>query len=325
MVRHLTGVQAQMLPAAELGLSARSEGLTRARIDRARLRDRSIVRTWAMRGTLHLIPSDDHGWLVPLLAEPGIANARRRLAQEGVSPSQADRAIPLIDRMLADDGPMTRREIAERLARRRIPVQGQAIAHLVWMAAATGAIVYGPDRDGESCFVSTRDWLDDPHTPRDRDDSLRELAIRYLRAHGPAAPQDLAAWSGLGVKGHQAGVVFDRRPPGPVPRSAGCGVDAPGLAHRRTRERRAAPAGVRRVPAGLARPFVRPRAGTGQLRQPRRRHDPPGADRRRAGRSNLANRRTATGARSLRAADASRPGGRSPPSRAGVERFLARS
>lgn len=200
VVRHLTGVQAQMLPAAELGLYARSEGLTRARIDRARLRDRSIVRTWAMRGTLHLIASDDHGWLVPLLAEPGIANAHRRLAQEGVSRSQVDRAVPSIGRMLADHGPMTRREIAERLARRRIPVQGQAIAHLVWMAAATGAIVYGPDRDDESCFVSAPDWVGGPHPPHDRDDALQELVIRYLRAHGPAAPQDLAAWSGLRIK-----------------------------------------------------------------------------------------------------------------------------
>ena len=200
VVRHLTGVQAQMLPAAELGLHMRSGGLTRARIDRARLRDRSIVRTWAMRGTLHLIASEDHGWLVPLLAEPGIANARRRLAQEGVSPSQTDRAVPSIGRMLADHGPMTRGEIAERLARRRIPVQGQAIAHLVWMAAATGAIVYGPDRDGDPCFVGTRDWLGDPRPPRDRDDAVRELAIRYLRAHGPAAPEDLAAWSGLGAR-----------------------------------------------------------------------------------------------------------------------------
>ena len=189
-----------MLGGAELGLHGRSEGLTRARIDRARLRDRSIVRTWAMRGTLHLIASDDHGWLVPLLTEPGIANARRRLAQEGVSASQADRAIPLIGRMLTDHGPLTRREIAERLARRRIPVEGQAIAHLVWMAAATGAIVYGPDRDGDNCFVETRDWLGDPPPPRDRDGALRELAIRYLRAHGPAGPQDLAAWSGLGAR-----------------------------------------------------------------------------------------------------------------------------
>ncbi len=200
MVRHLTGVQAQMLSAAELGLHVRSDGLTRARIDRARLHDRSIVRTWAMRGTLHLIAADDHDWLAPLVAEPRIANARRRLAQEGVSPSQVDRAISLIGRMLGDHGPMTRREIADRLARGKIPVEGQAIAHLVWMAAATGVVVYGPDRDGDACFVSTRDWLGSPPPPRERDEALRELAIRYVRAHTPATPQDLAAWSGLRAK-----------------------------------------------------------------------------------------------------------------------------
>ena len=307
MVRHLSGVQAQMLSAAELGLHVRSVGLTRARIDRARLRDHSIVRTWAMRGTLHLIPSDDHGWLVPLLAEPGIANAQRRLAQEGVSPSQSDRAVPLIGLMLADHGPMTRREIAERLARRRIPVQGQAIAHLVWMAAATGAIVYGPDRDGDACFVGTRDWLGAPRPPRDRDEALRELAIRYLRAHGPAAPPDLAVWSGLGARDAKRAwsSIADRLVP--LPGCARCGVDAPGRAHRRTRERRAAPAGVRRVPAGLARPFVRPRVGACRLGQPRWRHDPPGADRRWPGRGDLANRRPATPARTVRAADAIDP------------------
>ena len=200
MVRHLTGVQAQMPAAAEIALHARSEGITHARIDRARLRDRSIVRTWAMRGTLHLIASEDHGWMVPLLVQPGVAKALRRIDQEGVSQSQAASAVPLIGRMLADHGPMTRREIAERLVRRGIPVKGQAIAHLVWMAAATGTIVYGPDRDSDTCFVDTADWLGDPPAPRDRDASLRELAIRYLRAHGPASPRDLAAWSGLGLR-----------------------------------------------------------------------------------------------------------------------------
>ena len=199
VVRHLTGVQAQMLPAAELGLHVRSGGLTRARIERARLRDHSIVRTWAMRGTLHLIPSDDHAWLVPLLTEPRVGNARRRVAQEGVSPAQTDRALTLIEAMLTN-GPMTRPEIADRLARRRVPVAGQAIAHLVWMSAARGAIVYGPDVGGETGFVLARDWLGAPAPPADRDTALRELAIRYLRAHGPAEPDDLAAWSGLGVR-----------------------------------------------------------------------------------------------------------------------------
>jgi len=62
LIRHLTGVQAQVLSAAGLALRARTEGLTAEGVDRARLEDRSIVLTWAMRGTLHLLAAEDHGW-----------------------------------------------------------------------------------------------------------------------------------------------------------------------------------------------------------------------------------------------------------------------
>src|SRR6266700_1856755 len=79
LVTHLTGVQAQVLPAASLALRAGRAGLSAAAVDRARTRDRSIVLCWAMRGTLHLIASDDHAWLVPLVIERRIANAHRRL------------------------------------------------------------------------------------------------------------------------------------------------------------------------------------------------------------------------------------------------------
>src|SRR6266540_2027011 len=88
LVRHLTGIQAQSLPAARLAFPARTEGLTAERVDRARLRDRSIVHTWAMRGTLFLIAAEDFGWLVPLVLEPRIQHAFRRLEQEGVPTDQ---------------------------------------------------------------------------------------------------------------------------------------------------------------------------------------------------------------------------------------------
>jgi winged helix DNA-binding protein len=196
VVRHLTGVQAQVLPAAALALRARTAGLTAARVDAARLRDRSIVVTWAMRGTLHLIASEDHGWLVPMVTEPRITNSHRRLKQEGVPADQPARAARLIERMLEREGPLTRGEIADRLARRGIRTQGQAIAHLMWLAAAQGAVCYGPDRGADRTFILVRDWLDPPLT-MDREAALQELAVRYLRAHAPATPADLAFWSGI--------------------------------------------------------------------------------------------------------------------------------
>jgi winged helix DNA-binding protein len=196
LVRPLTGVQAQVLSAAGLALRARTEGLTQEDVDRARLVDRSIVLTWAMRGTLHLIAAEDYGWLQPLVIEPRIANAHRRLKEEGVPADQPAKAVRLIARMLERDGPLIRSEIAERLRRQGIRTEGQAIAHLVWLAAAQGLICYGPDRDGEQCFVLVRDWLGKPK-PMDPEAALAELAVRYIGAHAPATPADMAFWSGL--------------------------------------------------------------------------------------------------------------------------------
>jgi len=128
--------------------------------------------------------------------EQQMANAHRRLKVEGVPPDQAAKAVRLIARTLEREGPLLRSEIAERLRRESIRIEGQAIAHLVWLAAAEGLICYGPDRDGEQCFVLVRDWVGKPR-PIERDAALTELAVRYLTAHAPALPADLAFWSGI--------------------------------------------------------------------------------------------------------------------------------
>jgi hypothetical protein len=100
--------------------------------------------------------------------------------------------------MLEEEGPLTRSEIAERLARRGIRTEGQAAFHLVALAALKGHVCMGPDRGGESAVVLVRDWLG-PRSTLERDAALAELARRYLCAYEPAAPEDMAAWSGLGL------------------------------------------------------------------------------------------------------------------------------
>jgi hypothetical protein len=198
LVRHLVGVQAQVLSASGLAVSARTTGLTVDHVDRARERDRSIVLTWAMRGTLHLISSDDHRWLVPLVIAPRIPNAHRRLRQEGVPGGRWQAALRSIGQMLETEGPLTRPEIADRLQREGVRTAGQAIAHLVWLAAATGLICMGPGSGRDQRFVLVRDWLDrSRRSDRGPSDPMAELAVRYLRAHGPATPADLAFWSGI--------------------------------------------------------------------------------------------------------------------------------
>jgi hypothetical protein len=196
VVRHLVGVQAQVPDAAALGLRARTRGLTAAAVDRARFEDRSIVWTWAMRGTLHFVGAEDLQWLHPLIVEAQVPRSHRRLVQEGVPASKHEAAIEEIRRILKRSAPLTRRELAARLRHKRIRMEGQAIAHLVWLAAAEGVCCYGLEVDGEPAFVLLEDWVG-PQRALDRDAALSELAVRYLRSHGPATVADLAAWSGI--------------------------------------------------------------------------------------------------------------------------------
>lgn len=196
VVHHLVGLQAQAPMAAELGIRARSRRTTLEDVNRALVEERSVIRTYAMRGTIHLVAAEDFGWLTELTVAPSLPLARRRLAEEGVPPRTAERAVGLIEHMLAGEGPLTRPEIGERLRRRRVRAEGQGVAWLTWLAAAKGVACFGPMRRGRPTFALVRDWVG-PIRPVDRDRALGELASRYLAAYGPALPEDLAAWSGL--------------------------------------------------------------------------------------------------------------------------------
>jgi len=202
-VRHLLAVQAQDLRAARLALRARSRAaLTAAGVDAALAGERSLVVAWLCRGTLHLVGADDYPWLLALTAPARFATSRRRLVQEGVAPGDADRAVTVSERALADEGPLTRRELAERIAVRGIRTEGQATPHLLMLAALRGVAVLA----GEQRYALARDWLGAAPPPVDRERALAELARRYLAAHGPATAADLAAWSGLPVRDARAGL-----------------------------------------------------------------------------------------------------------------------
>jgi len=194
VVRLVAGLQAQDAPAAALGVRARLAGATAAAVDRARFEDRSVARVWCMRGTLHLVPAEDARWLVALLAPVGLARGRRRREQMGVLP-EATAAVPAA----LEDGPRTRHEIAEhvRAAGHELADDPQAPIHLVMTAALRGHVIEAAWRGREPTYALTDDWLGPAAPLPDRDAALAELARRHARAHPPAAPEDLAAWSGL--------------------------------------------------------------------------------------------------------------------------------
>ncbi len=202
-VAHLLAVQAQELRAARLALRARRAAGTAADVDSALTEDRSLVVTWLLRGTLHLVARDDYAWLHALTAPLSAAASRRRLGQLGVRPEEAEAVIL---RALADAGPLPRAALAERVTAAGIRAEGQVMPYLLALAAAGGRVVLGPVAGGAHCFVLTQDWLGATGRTPDRGIALAELARRYLRGHGPAGDADLAGWSGLPLRDARAGL-----------------------------------------------------------------------------------------------------------------------
>lgn len=182
--RAVLGIQAQDLRAAGLAVRARVPG---ARPDS--LAAAGLIRTWTVRGTVHLVAADDLPWIDALT---GPRNRRRfdaLMAKRG-NTATAEAIRPAALEILAD-GPMTRAELIERLDAAGLPSLGpHSINVLMPWLAATGEVV------GDAAGSFSRA---DPPPPVDGDEALAVLGRRYLAGYGPAGPEDLARWSGLPI------------------------------------------------------------------------------------------------------------------------------
>jgi winged helix DNA-binding protein len=205
VAERLLAIQGQDPRGARLAVRARTKGLAASDIDRALTEDRSLLITWLNRGTLHLVRSEDYPWLHSLTTPPLFTANARRLAQEGVTPAAADRGVAVVERSLASEGPLTSRQLRERLDAAKVRTEGQALAHIVWLASLRGILVRGPMVGKQHAYVLVKDWLGDL-APVERDSALAELARRYLAGHGPADDRDLARWAGLPLREARAGL-----------------------------------------------------------------------------------------------------------------------
>jgi hypothetical protein len=205
VAERLLAVQGQDPRGARLAVRARSAGLGAADVDRALSEDRSLLITWLNRGTLHLVRSEDYPLLQALTTPPLLTANSRRLRQEGVSEEMAERGVERIERALADEGPLTRAQLRQRLDSAGLRTEGQALLHLLFLAALRGIAIRGPMAGREHAFVLVRDWLG-KQKKVDREAGLAELARRYLVGHGPADDRDLARWAGLPLRDSRAGL-----------------------------------------------------------------------------------------------------------------------
>ncbi|GAB3687581.1 winged helix DNA-binding domain-containing protein [Angustibacter aerolatus] len=195
VVRATGAVQAQDLPGALVSVALRTASRERAGVEAA-LGDGSVVRTWPQRGTLHLVPGADAGWMVRQTGARVLRGQRRRFTELGLDDDSLPLARAVAERELAD-GPRRRADLAAAWADAGLP-GGQAPTHLLGALSMLGVVCLGPLDGREQLVVLLDAWVPAPRD-LDGDDALLELAGRWARSHGPGTERDLAWWTGLPV------------------------------------------------------------------------------------------------------------------------------
>jgi hypothetical protein len=207
-VRRLTAAQGQDHPGSLISVALRTAARSRAEVTGALDRG-EVVRSWPMRGTLHLTAAEDLPWMLDLLGERALAGVAKRRAALGLGDDDVARACAAVAAALSGGRRLTRAELLAAIEAGGVAVTGQRGYHLLWFAAQTGHSCLGPTADGEQLFVSLAEWVPAPRR-LDREEALAELAARFFAGHGPATVHDLARWSGLTVRDARAGLAAAR-------------------------------------------------------------------------------------------------------------------
>jgi hypothetical protein len=207
-LRGLLAVQAQDLPGALTSVALRTADRARAGVDAA-LESGDVVRSWPMRGTLHLTPAADLPWMLDLLGSRALAGAAKRREVVGLTLDDLERSRGVALGALSGGRRLGRRELLATLADGGCDVAGQKGYHTLWYLSQTGTLVLGPPEAGDQAFVLLEEWIPEPRR-LPREEALAELALRYFRGHGPATVADLVRWGGTTVRDARAGLALVR-------------------------------------------------------------------------------------------------------------------
>jgi len=199
--QNICGVQAQVMSAAEMQLWARRHDLTRAEIHSALWEKRRLVKTYGMRGTLHLLPAADFSIYINALKKSQVESARRSMSRFGITAKEAEGLNEAAMAALSG-GPLTKGELTERV-KPKVGKKVRAGMAQFWnifrSAFAAGLICYGPESGKEAVFIRVDQWLAKQKEISETE-AQQMLLRRYLRAYGPATLRDFSKWTGLLMK-----------------------------------------------------------------------------------------------------------------------------
>jgi hypothetical protein len=194
-------VQAQEYTHARWAVGSRfspAAAITDATIERA-VAQRKVIRTWALRGTLHLVAAADVRWLLALAAPALLTRTAAAYREVNLDAAAFRKILPAIQQCLEGGRQLTREELFGELARRRIDTEGHRGGRIMYRAAQVGLICLGLPSGKQATYTLLDEWLPqkENQTEPSREEGLMLLAQRYFASHGPATLADFTWWSGL--------------------------------------------------------------------------------------------------------------------------------
>jgi hypothetical protein len=201
VVERVCGLHAQVMSSAELTLHARVDGLSRDVVSSALWESRALVKTWAMRGTLHLLPSEEYPLWQAALGQFDHYRRDGWLRGWGVTLEEMEALIAGVASALAD-GPLTREALGDAIERTTGSAHiGQLVrgswGSMLKPAAYEGKLCFGPSDGQKVTFTRPDVWLSMPSEPSDPDAAMRTVTRRFLASSGPATREDYARWWGI--------------------------------------------------------------------------------------------------------------------------------
>ncbi|ONI74231.1 hypothetical protein BWI15_12885 [Kribbella sp. ALI-6-A] len=202
VVRAMCGAHAQVLSAGEVSVALRLAKATRAEVQRALWEERSLVKTFGPRGTVHLLPTEDLPlWTGALSALPrsgALATPEMRMTAE-----QTAEVVEAIGGALSDTD-LTADELTDEVVARTGAWAGEPVMpafqgywprwrQAIPLAASAGVLCYGPNRGRKTTYANPHRFAP-PFEPQNGEEALSELLRRYLHSYGPATPQQFAKW-----------------------------------------------------------------------------------------------------------------------------------
>jgi hypothetical protein len=197
VVTRLCGLQAQVASAAVLAVGLRQTSPNPDEITQG-IADGSLVKSWVMRGTLHLCDSSEVAGYLSLLAATRIWARPVWQRTFGASVDEVARLTEKVATIL-EGRVLTRDElVSEIVADKRFTNMEQELRSgwgaLLKPLAWQGALCYGPNRGRLVTFTSPASLVPDWQGSPEPDEAAPAVIASYLSAYGPSTPEAFDAW-----------------------------------------------------------------------------------------------------------------------------------